>query len=193
MTTIQVISIILAIVCFGIILYVGLKTDLLRAKTTTETTTGCYSFGRFQLWIWTLVIAPIFTLYWGFLGTGMIPDMNTTALILLGIPIATTTAAHVVQESQEKSAKQAQPDGTVTNLKHLREGHSFWTDLLSDDMEQLSIARLQNLIFTMIYLVIYVATFFQMKLAILPEFGDKAYVLMGISSGGYILGKSLKK
>ncbi|MCH2223266.1 MAG: hypothetical protein MK066_00760 [Crocinitomicaceae bacterium] len=193
MTTIQIISIILSIICFGTIIYVGLKTDLLRAKKTSETEIGCYSFGRFQLWIWTLVITPIFTLYWGFLGTDVIPDINTTALILLGIPIATKTAAHIVQESHEKTTRETQPQGPLTNLKHHRQGHSFWFDILSDDMEQLSIARLQSLMFTMIYLVIYVTMFFEMKLISLPEFGNKAYLLMGISSGGYILGKSLKK
>lgn len=190
MNAIQVISIILAIICFGIILFIGLKTDLLREKAASTEQPSCYSFSRFQLWIWTLIICPVFCLYWGF--SGKAPDVNVTALILLGIPMSVTSIAHIVTTTNERTARQAQPDGVLA-LKHFRDSHTFWTDLLTDDSGQLSVARLQNLIFTIVYIVIYISMFFKAGMESFPDFEDKAFILMGISSTGYVLGKSLKK
>ena len=190
MNAIQIISIILAIVCAGLILFVGIKTDLLREKSTTPGTEGCYSFSRFQFWLWTLVICPIFVLFWGFSGSN--PDINVTALILLGVPASVTVASTVVANTHEDLLRKSQPTGDL-ELKKFRAGLTFWTDILTDDQGQFSIARLQNLIFTLAYVVIYASMFFASKMDKFPDFDNNTFILMGISSTGYVLGKAMKK
>lgn len=190
MNTIQIISIFLAILCAGLILFFGVKTDLLREKSTDAETQGCYSFSRFQFWLWTLIICPVFVLFWGFSGDN--PDINVTALILLGIPASVTVTSSVVANTHEEVLRKDQPTGDL-ELKRYREGRSFWTDLLTDDKGQFSIARLQNLIFTFVFVVIYVSMFFGSKMSAFPDFENNTFILMGISSSGYVLGKAMKR
>lgn len=79
-----------------------------------------------------------------------------------------------------------------TILKINRDSVNFWSDILSDDDGQLSIVRLQQLIFTIAYVVIYISTFFNSHMKY-PEFDNYAFVLMGISTGTYLLGKGMKR
>ena len=190
MNTIQIISIFLAIACAGIILFLGIKTDLLREKSTETETQGCFSFSRFQFWLWTLVICPVFVLFWGFSGEN--PDINVTALILLGIPATVTVTSSVVANAHEDVLRKQQPTGDL-ELKRYREGGAFWTDLLTDDKGQFSITRLQNLIFTFVFVAIYISMFFGNKMTSFPVFDENTFILMGISSSGYVLGKAMKK
>ena len=82
----EIISISLALIIFGIIVYVGIKTDILRESIpNVDVKDRMYSLGRFQFWIWTLIICPVFVLYWGY-SPGHSIDLNTTAVILLGSP-----------------------------------------------------------------------------------------------------------
>jgi len=96
----EIISISLAVITFLTILYLGLKTDILRENIpNVEAKNRMYSLGRFQLWIWTLVICPVFILYWGF-STGHTIDLNTTAVILLGIPSGVAVTSTIISSSQ---------------------------------------------------------------------------------------------
>jgi len=92
----KTISILLAIICFAIILLVGILTDILReAKNETvnkKVEEKPYSFSRFQLWLWTLILGPAFILNWGFVNPG-VPQVNITILILLGIPSSVALTA----------------------------------------------------------------------------------------------------
>ena len=103
MTTEQTIAIILAIVVLAIILLVGCLTDLLRE---TNVPGKAYSFSRFQLFLWTMTILPIFSLHWGFRyypGTDKFL-IDKTGLILLGCcpgeaqsaPLLATHVHHVL-------------------------------------------------------------------------------------------------
>jgi len=78
METIKIISIIIAIVILAICAFVAFMATLLRESNSK---TSPYSFSRFQLWLWTLIICPAFVLNWGFKNTNL-PQINQTSLIL---------------------------------------------------------------------------------------------------------------
>lgn len=235
-TAYSMISIGMAIISFGLILYIGLKTDILRESIPKlQIKERMFSLGRFQLWIWTLVICPIFLLYWGFTPDHAI-DLNSTAVILLGIPAGVAVTSGVISSSQSsdmtendhaqseaaaanpqlkaqahqqlvEAAATPNPTGTETVapatttaaqpapniLKMHQKSKSFFIDLISDDSGQLSIGRLQQLIFTMAFLVIYLTSFFSAQMITLPTFGTEVFALMGISSGTYLVAKGMNK
>ncbi|MFK7786912.1 MAG: hypothetical protein AB8B56_17455 [Crocinitomicaceae bacterium] len=232
-TAYQIISIGLAVITFGVILYVGLKTDVLRESIpNVQIKDRMFSLGRFQLWIWTLIICPAFILYWGY-STGHTIDLNTTAVILLGLPAGVAVTSNVISSSQsgdlsQEDHKQAQvaaqqkkvnsemhvqavadvvagnapavapeaqntPAPPPTVLKMHQVSKSFFIDLISDDHGQLSLGRLQQLIFTVAFLVIYISTFFSADMGTLPVFEAQVFALMGISSGTYLVSKGMNK
>lgn len=171
----------LAIACFAAILLVGFKSNLLKESNEAGKP---YSFHKFQLWIWTLVILPAFILHWGYV-PGHIPSINQTSLVLLGISGATTMTAEMIVATQKNGS--AAPSLKAVHLNTT----GFWRDLLMDDGNQLSIARLQQLIFTFVYVAIYICAFFP-KMEF-PDFDPSTYILMGISTGTFLLGKGLNK
>ena len=69
---------------------------------------------------------------------------------------------------------------------------SFWKDILMDDNGQFSVTRLQQLIFTFAYVLVFISSFFYNELEY-PEFQQNAFILMGISTGTYLVGKGLKR
>ena len=230
----EIISISLAVITFGIIFYVGIKTDILRESIpNVDVKNRMFSLGRFQFWVWTLIICPIFILYWGY-STGHSIDLNTTAVILLGIPAGVAVTSNVITNSQsgeldqadhidaqvatqtKKTAAVAHTEAVTkavsgdpeaakeraaaipatpapTVLKMHQVSKSFFIDLISGDDGQLSLGRLQQLIFTMSFIVIYLSSFFSAELGILPDFGSQVFVLMGISSGTYLVSKGMNK
>ena len=189
MTVYNSISIVFAIVIFLFILYLGLKTDLLREQKKIEDRISPYSFSRFQFWLWLLVISPIFILYWGFT-KNHIPDINRTSLILVTLSSGAAIISAIVSKSQEDLAKRNNPD---ISLKKMNKTNSFWTDLLKDDNDQLSIGRLQQLIFTIIFVVIYITLFFSSNMEKYPVFENYTFILMGISSATYLAAKGSYK
>jgi hypothetical protein len=231
-TAYAIISIGLAVITFGLILYVGLKTDVLRESIpNVQTDDRMFSLGRFQLWIWTLVICPAFILYWGF-SSGHTIDLNTTAVILLGLPAGVAVTSNVISSSQSgdlsqedhkraqvaaqqkktnsevhqravesavagnpepETAERTVPEAPSTVLKMHQVSKSFFIDLISDDHGQLSLGRLQQLIFTVAFLVIYISTFFSAEMEKLPIFEAQVFALMGISSGTYLVSKGMNK
>lgn len=233
-TVYSIISIAMALIAFGIILYIGLKTDILRESVPKlQLKERMFSLGRFQLWVWTLVICPLFLLYWGFNPSHAI-DLNSTAVILLGIPagvavtsgvISSSQSANLTEEDHARSEAVAEnpqlktqaheelvraaadptapttkatapatpPASAPTVLKMHQKTKSFFIDLISDDSGQLSIGRLQQLIFTMAFLAIYLTTFFGAEMKSLPIFGTEVFTLMGISSGTYLVAKGMNK
>ena len=78
-------------------------------------------------------------------------------------------------------------------LKSDLQGGNFWTDILKDAHGQLSMARLQQAIFTFVYAIIFISQFIKAVFETYPYFEPNAYVLMGISAGTYLFGKSLRK
>lgn len=185
-TSANTVSIILAIVVTIIMLLDVALTPLLRESPDQLPAAPAkppFSFSRFQLFLWTLVIAPLFVLHWAHSCLPPCQDMiNQTALILLGISAGTTVSAGIVTSVQKTAAPPAPAKANRTSV-------NFWTDILIDNNGQFSIVRLQQLIFTIIYLGIFITEFFA-KFQF-PDFGSNAYILMGISTGAYVVGKSL--
>lgn len=181
MSTEQIVSLILSIISFALILLIGIKTDALRAGVGDRP----YSFHKFQIWLWTLVICPCFALNWGFVNPTE-PTLNKTALILLGISLGAALTGEVITSVQKNDPNRPISfkaiNGTCTG---------FFSDILKDDYGQVSVARLQQLIFTLMYVAVYITMFFPSM--IYPEFADYAFVLMGISSGSFLIGKGLYK
>ena len=203
----DILGVILALGAFLIIFNIALTTNILREKQTEENKKPPYSFSRFQLWLWTLVIVPCFCLYWGF-SEDHEPTLNTTGIILLGISIGTTFTSGVVSNTQEAAKRSVQTSGKQEKdpdlhaqesnvpprkLKYEQESKGFWEDLLMDDNMQFSVGRLQQLVFTCIYVVIYLTTFIHCKMMEYPVFGEQAFYLLGISAGGFIFLKSSYK
>jgi len=83
-------------------------------------------------------------------------------------------------------------EGEPPLKKYAGSSKSFWKDILMDDSGQFSITRLQQLIFTFAYVLVFISSFFYNGLEY-PEFQQNAFVLMGISTGTYLVGKGLKK
>lgn len=201
MNSINIISIILAIICVVIIILSAIKTDILRETKDIDSIKKSFSFSRFQLWIWTLVISPAFILNWGFNALNE-PSLNITCLILLGIPAGVSLTAGIITDFH-KSAKKELIKRALTEeekkvlkedtLKTELDSKSFWTDILQDDSGQISIVRLQQLIFTIAYVIIFVSSFFANNMVDYPEFNETAFVLMGISTSTYLIGKASKK
>jgi hypothetical protein len=197
MDVLNVISIILAIVCAGAIVWIGIKTNILRESSLPGSP---YSWSRFQLWLWTLVISPLFILYWGFEAQSM-PELNDTCLILLGISVGGTLISGIVSsvlDSYIKKDKDGNPVdekgnllGIKAPLKKYQDSKSFWADILMDDNGQFSITRLQQFIFTLAYALVFISSFFsEMDY---PDFQSNAFILMGISTGTYLVGKGMKR
>lgn len=188
MTSIQILSVILALICLFVTFIVGMKTSLLHEKDKTTR----FSFSKTQMWLWTMIILPAFVLNWGF-SIDLIPGINNVSLILLGISAGTLTTSDIIKATQEASRENAKLAHLYQGDRKLKmddvQGGRFWVDILTDDGGNFSIGRLQNLLFTLVYLVIYSVMFFHDGMEY-PELENQAFVLMGISSGSYLLARS---
>jgi hypothetical protein len=190
LSVIQIISIFLSASVFLFIGIVGTRSNLLKEKNTDDSK---YSFHKFQLWIWTLAICPLFVLHWGF--TPFHPAINVTSLILLGISTGSLITGIVITQTNVSSwmAKKELAEKLLLKVNSATT-KKFFVDILSDDSGQLSLPRLQNFLFTMVFTVIYVSHFFSNKMEYINWDNDATpFVLMGISTGTYLFGKSVLK
>jgi hypothetical protein len=178
-STIHTIAVILAIIAAVLILAVGVFSPVLRESPTGGAAGKApYSFARLQLFLWTLVILPIFSLHWGNCSCVTITE---TCLVLLGISSGTTVTAAIVTTAQLGAGKIA--------LKVNRQSVNFWTDILTDDHGNFSVVRLQQLVFTLVFIGIFITEYFATK--DYPVFNPTVYTLMGISAGSFVVGKGL--
>lgn len=212
----QFISYVFAIflVLFSII--IARNTTLLRETNDPE---SLYSFSRFQLFLWTVTIAPIILLHWSAAGKLYI---NNQSLILMGVSLVSTVSSIMISGSpQKKISKEVK--GEIESLKrnvddkkvkivrtkksilHRKDlllldrdneevdsipSEGLFRDILKDEEGQFSIGRFQNLLFTTIFIFVYIAFFFKNEMCMYLEFTEpeNIYLLMGISSGGYLIG-----
>ena len=100
MNTINLISVIISIIVIIICLLIAVKTNLLRESNSNESQ---YSFSRFQVWLWMLVICPAFVLNWGFRSIDL-PNINVDSLILLGISVGATFTANIITSAHRLSS-----------------------------------------------------------------------------------------
>jgi hypothetical protein len=201
MEPLQIITVISAILISLIGIYVAYGTNILRESNGD---TSPFSLSKFQLWLWTVVICPIFTLHWGFhFLKDPKPTINDTSLILLGIAGGVTlTSGIITQVNKNKQAKMKSSGLTVPPLKVDKTSQGFWIDLLIGDDQNMPVERLQNLLFTFIYVIIYISFFFSkmetpgtevLESMNYINFSQNAYILMGISSGSYLIGKGMNR
>jgi len=159
----------IVLIIVSILLAFVFKTNLIKDKSTQEIHKP-YSLSRFQLLWWTVIIISCYILLFAIRDDFALLSQST--LILLGISVAGTSFAAVVDYSQsDKDRHQDQP------------GVNFIQDVLSDD-DGISVHRYQNLIFTFIFGII----FFYKVLATgnMPNFGPLELSLMGLSTAAYV-------
>lgn len=106
-----------------------------------------FSWSRVQLAWWTVIILSSFTTI--MLQTGHAPNLHSSTLVLLGISVATTTAARVIDMADEQNPMiYRHQDVKTTN---------FFLDILTDQ-NGVSIQRFQALIFNVVFGIWYIAS-----------------------------------
>jgi len=132
-----------------------------------------YSLSRTQLAFWTLIITIAYFTSWFKTGEQVI--ITTQVLILLGISAGTTLTARLIDNHDIQNRPSRHQDS---------QSQGFLMDILSDE-QGLSIHRFQNVIFTII-----IGSYFLYKVSInnaFPDIDENLLVLMGISSGTYLV------
>lgn len=208
----QFISYVFAIILVLFSIIIARNTTLLRETNDPE---SLYSFSRFQLFLWTVTIAPIILLHWSAAGKLYI---NNQSLILMGVSLVSTVSSIMISGSpQKKISKEVKGEieslygnedkivRTKKSILHRKDlllldrdneevdsipSEGLFRDILKDEKGQFSIGRFQNLLFTTIFIFVYIAFFFKNEMCMYLEFPEpeNIYLLMGISSGGYLIG-----
>lgn len=180
----------LAIVTFTIVKAAKDKFKLLRddlGGCNTEGKLNPFSLSRAQVLLWTFVILGMAAYLWSV--TDFFPAVTAAHLVLLGIAAGQRIIAQMIDSTDgaDKQPGLAVNNATPENAKC---SVGFFTDIISDSTG-LSITRLQYLIITFIYLVMFVTTAIQQLK--LMDFSIEQLALMGTSAGVYLWDKQLNK
>jgi len=140
-----------------------------------------FSLSRVQVFLWTFTIFGFFAYIWAV--TDFLPQITAAHLVLLGIAAGQRIIAQMIDAENP-------PLKNTLNSKFVSDGCSvgFFSDLISDE-SGLSITRLQFLIATFIFIVVFITTAIQ-KLE-LVDFSVEQLALMGTSAGLYLWNKKL--
>jgi len=132
-----------------------------------------FSWSRVQLAWWTVIILSSFTTI--ILQTGHAPNLHSSTLVLLGISVATTTVARVIDMADEQNPLiYRHQDIKTTN---------FFLDILTDQ-NGVSIQRFQALIFNAVFGIWYIAS-------VLGNLGDPNFCLNDFPKGDPALAQCL--
>jgi hypothetical protein len=166
--------------------------DVLEMETEKEKIKGRYKFhknntpyslSRVQLALWTVIISCSY-IYLTFGKGGNCPnppDINQTALILMGIGAAVTATGAIIDKTDIQS--------NIPRHQNTPSG-GFFVDILSDS-QGISIPRFQNVIWTGIAMIVYLNKVYMMKTGCaLPELDQTLLALTGISNATYLALKS---
>jgi hypothetical protein len=162
----------LAVFEIALVIYLSVKTDLIRDVSPTNPNQRPYSLARTQLLWWTTIITVCYIIGYG--QKGVFDTLNNTCLILLGISLTTTASARIIDGTQattQLSRHQDQP------TEH------FLIDILSDE-NGISIHRFQTVLFNLLFGVSFLVLFFQNY--VFPDFSTEQMTLLGISSSAYV-------
>jgi hypothetical protein len=134
-----------------------------------------YSLAQTQLGFWTVLVAASVLYIW--ITTTNLPELSPATLALLGISIATTAGGKLVTY-----ARQENPPANVKT-------EGFIKDILSDS-NSVTMPRFQMFLWTLIlgFIFIQKVIYYQQ----IPEFSETYLVLTGISSGAYVLLKTVE-
>jgi heme A synthase len=170
------ISIIAAIVLVITAIWLTVKSEILKDQSTA--TNKPYSYSRFQMLWWTVIILGVFILAYGF--TGNILSLNDSCLILIGISTGTIASGKIIDNTQ------------IANVDGMRsqnmESEGFLIDLLSDE-NGVSVHRFQAFVFNLVFGIIFIVKFFESLKTGTAQyylFSQNELILMGISSATYI-------
>lgn len=144
--------------------------NILRDSSTAMEDKRPFSLARFQLFWWSVIVIGSYLLLFSIRDHFSI--LNATALVLLGISMASTGMASLI-DSNDSNKDRHQNKVSV----------NFLTDVLSDE-NGVSIHRFQNFIFTIIFGIIFIYKVFET--AHMPSFGQTELFLMGLSSAAYL-------
>ncbi len=161
----------------GLIVLIGLllsfTTDILKDKTLPNKP---YSFARVQLMWWTLIIISCYTSYYGI--HGALQDLDSSALILLGISIGTTTAARIIDIDEINRGRRRHKKNQTYN--------TMVSNIISDS-EGISVHRFQALVFNIVFGLMFIAEFLDTESGnTFVQFSATELSLMGISSAAYV-------
>jgi hypothetical protein len=140
-----------------------------------------FSLSRVQLAVWTVIISCSYIYLQLCMPVCSNTDINKTALILMGISAAVTTAGTIMDKREIQDARDRHQNTP---------SEGFFVDILSDD-NGVSIHRFQNVIWTGIAMIIYLNKIYAIKTGCaLPELDETLLALTGISSATYLAIKS---
>lgn len=152
-------------------LFLAIRTDIIRDISNSEKKP--YSLSRTQLLWWTTIVLSCFIIYYACYET--LSVLNNETLTLLGISVSTTVSGSIIDNTEIKQ-------NALRHQDKLSGG--FFYDLLSDG-NGLSIHRFQNLVFTILFGMVFLMEFF--KTYTFYSFSSQELILMGISSSTYIV------
>ncbi|MEZ4722915.1 MAG: hypothetical protein R2813_13660 [Flavobacteriales bacterium] len=140
-----------------------------------------FSLSRVQMMWWLAIIYASFVIIMSKLGwridEGTIVFSNT-ALIILGIGTGTTAMSQAVDSAQKGKALKLKPEASK----------SLFSDVASNS-NGLAITRLQQILFSLVFGIIFLAECILRAKNIMPDFDDSWLALIGISAGGYVVSK----
>ena len=166
---------IIIIICFFIKKHACKLLELIRDISSSENKP--FSLSRTQFAYWTIIIILLMLLVW--IDRGELLNFNSTVLALLGISAVTTTGGNIIDKNDENDPNIKRGQNKASD--------SFFVDLLSDK-NGLSISRFQSLLFNL-----FIGVYFIYEVIVNTEFpvlNAELLVLMGISSGTYLLVKN---
>ncbi|HEX2899916.1 MAG TPA: hypothetical protein VHS96_09380 [Bacteroidia bacterium] len=146
-----------------------------------DTTTNRISLPKVQILAWSMLLGFGYTYYalirWLVMDDGTIPDFPGSLLILLGI----SSGGSLIASTQNTDLRKSGGEGP-----RLR-------DLVSIGPE-ISLSRLQLVVFTIITMALYITYLSDEQLAFLgmPEVPTNLLLLMGLSQGGSIVGNTVE-
>lgn len=144
------------------------RTNIIRAGADGSP----FSLSQSQLAFWTLLVS--FSIIYVWAVTEEFPQITFSTLGLLGISVGTTAGAKIVTYSRKEPPTYKASKG-------------FFFDILSDETS-VNIHRFQMVLWTLILGVIFIVKVIdQLRI---PEFSEDLLILMGISSGTYVLLKN---
>jgi hypothetical protein len=152
-----------------LIIILQLKFGLLKDNSTSATRS--YSLARTHLVWWTFIIlSSILAVVWG---SGQLPTLSDSTLILLGIGSLTTISSRITDISDDNKAAVA---GNSSSIVRNTPSEGFFLDILSDS-DGVSVHRLQAVVFNAVFGVWFIYEVFKQIKGIGPNsFMDKADV-----------------
>lgn len=171
----------------GTMLWLGLRSWLLRDTTggadgdpdassrTVDEADPPFSLSRVQLAWWIFIILGSHIVI--YCVTGVMPDISTTSLALLGISGGTTVLSGLTTSGQGASAAASPAAGPP------EQSRGFWTDLLSDEYG-VCIHRLQKLITSLVMGCFFIRTVYDTVAT--PVWTANQTLLLAISSATYL-------